>query len=240
MNTKSVFQAIWRIAAVVLLVTATNRGVIQAQTTYPATLRVPVTFYDFHSDSSNPEFEIGPIPRVGDLQLGMVADDLGADKKPLLGQTPYFNRRIDRWFQPWEPGDFRIYNYYGELDSRRFDKYEDLPAGFIDIEHDTSFKNIVIQDTLIFQFIEGSAGMYEFSDNNFFPLDDRGFGDEGRSHNYSFTMELHWTFTMVPGLTFSFTGDDDVWAFINGGIIMDLGGIHGPQSGTRNIDDLTS
>ncbi len=205
---------------------------------YPKTLHVPVTFYDFHSDSSNPEFEISPSGTP--IKINMVADTLDADRKPVVGPSPYFNRRIDRWFRPWVRGDSIIYNYYSEYPAR-FQRYG-TTTGFIKLNHDTAFKNIVIHDTLIFNLVDSINGTYQFSDSNFFPLDNRGFGHEGRRgadgllHNFSFAMELHWEFTKVPGLTFSFRGDDDVWAFVGGKLRMDLGGIHSAQTGSFNLD----
>lgn len=204
-----------------------------AQQNYPATLMIPVTFYDFHSDSSNPEFEINP--KEDAVKKNMVAPSLDNDKKPLVGTSPFFNRMISRWFRPWVKGESinnQLYNYFGEYEGNRFDRYKDLSKGLTTVAFDTAFKNIVVHDTLEFRYVNGSKGMYEYVSENFFPLDNVGFGKEGRDHNYSFTMEMHWTFTMVPGLTFSFTGDDDVWAFINNKQVMDLGGIHNPSSGT--------
>jgi len=82
------------------------------------------------------------------------------------------------------------------------------------------------------------GGIYGYSSSDFFPIDGELFGNEGRSHNYHFTMELHNQFTYQPGQKFDFTGDDDVWVFIDDTLVMDLGGVHGAQHGSVDLDAL--
>lgn len=72
----------------------------------------------------------------------------------------------------------------------------------------------------------------------FFPLDDQAFGNEGNSHNYHFTLELHTSFTYEGGEVFTFRGDDDVFLFINGRLGIDLGGVHGPMEATIDMDAM--
>jgi fibro-slime domain-containing protein len=72
----------------------------------------------------------------------------------------------------------------------------------------------------------------------FFPLDGQGFGDEGQSHNFSFTTEIHTAFKYNGGETFGFVGDDDVWVFIDNKLVIDLGGRHAQASQSVSIDTL--
>jgi fibro-slime domain-containing protein len=93
------------------------------------------------------------------------------------------------------------------------------------------------------------ANVYQFNDQTFFPLDGLGWNapgstpqvdvaNDGVLHNFGFTSELHFPFTYDASTqpTFDFTGDDDVWVFINGRLVVDLGGIHAATDGSVTLD----
>jgi fibro-slime domain-containing protein len=61
-------------------------------------------------------------------------------------------------------------------------------------------------------------------------------------HNFFFTTEVHYwfKFNAAQSATLDFTGDDDVWVFLNGKLAVDLGGLHSPLNGNVSISAQTA
>ena len=132
----------------------------------------------------------------------------------------------------------------------------DPAARFTDWYNDRTTGDVNRAFLIDIKFVRNASGAYEYFDDNFFPLDNgKTFTRLGANapyghllpapdagHNYGFTMEFHANFTYFKGTnqTFNFRGDDDVWAFINGKRVIDLGGIHVAQDANVNLDNIAA
>jgi fibro-slime domain-containing protein len=79
------------------------------------------------------------------------------------------------------------------------------------------------------------TGEFQFNDSTFFPLNGLGWGNEGNSNNFHFTSEVRYWFEYNGTENLNFTGDDDVWVFVNKQLAVNLGGVHGALSGSVNL-----
>lgn len=83
-------------------------------------------------------------------------------------------------------------------------------------------------------------GVYRYQNTDFFPINEQLIGNEGRDKNFHFTYEIANEFTYQGGEVFNFSGDDDVWVYINGKKVIDIGGVHSRLDASVSLDDVAN
>ena len=97
--------------------------------------------------------------------------------------------------------------------------------------------------------VEGETTSGRTNIGNFFPFNSSAEGMKASQLNYGFAMKLEVNFRLTEDGTiinsageeapieFNFSGDDDIWIFIDGKLALDIGGGHGEVSGYLNFAD---
>jgi fibro-slime domain-containing protein len=113
------------------------------------------------------------------------------------------------------------------------------PETFAQWYHDVPGVNVTIPSEMQLVPSPDKPGFYQYGNQDFFPLDDdpRAFGDEGQFHDFDFTLATKFRFHYLGGEVFRFTGDDDLWIYVNRHLAIDLGGPHQSKTGEVYLDD---
>jgi fibro-slime domain-containing protein len=225
-----------------------------AQLPAPETLQLTGVVRDFKERTvtgGHPDFERQPNLGFG-LYSGNIAPLLGPDGKPQFTGSGWLT--TSQWRD--HAGRNICYALY---DPARGDvagvKGGDSKGGIQSAETFNQWYNDVpgvnMSQPLTLTLNRTPEGNYVFDDKTdplyssmggFFPIDGQLLGNSPGSphHNFHFTLELHTRFTYKDGESqiFRFIGDDDVWVFIDGRLVIDLGGVHAAKDQTVSLGRL--
>lgn len=221
----------------------------------PSKIKIAGVARDFRACNvagGHPDFELSP-PQGWGVYMGVVQDSLDENGKPVFKSTGYKVTKnwLDSQGRPMisprsyiqpRPGDVpgACASSAGQVvtgAARYHEWYRDTMGVnvsclyVIDLVRTPGTGDYIYDDRLDPHFAGGSG---------FFAVGGNGF-PQGGNQNFNFTYELEAEFPYIRGTNqyFKVAGDDDVWAFVNGKLVMDVGGVHTQMGQTIELDRLT-
>lgn len=183
-----------------------------------------------------------------DLSLGIMQKRLGADSYPMVDKD---NKESSSYLFSTEAGTGKeVYPGANHLFKKDADGYYEYDSTKNFAQFNTETKNFTVykvpgSSTDPIDLQQGSKH------GSFFPfntLGDHKYWDipqiSEKSPDFHFGMTMSAKFIQPKdgkindnNMVFEFSGDDDVWVYIDGVLVLDIGGIHNAVSGSINFAD---
>jgi len=102
------------------------------------------------------------------------------------------------------------------------------------VHYDYENNKIVRDDTIKIHDVDGDTGYFPFNSVDPSAKDNLNYGF-GTQFTIPFTVTETGKNVDGTSMTFKFTGDDDVWVYIDGALVLDMGGAHCKAEGEINF-----
>jgi len=132
-----------------------------------------------------------------------------------------------------------------------YDQQLTTAANFDAWYHDTPGVNIPIAGVLRLPRTAAGDYIYDSGTMGFYPIDGQAWTlppareapamadatiNDGGLHNFGFTTEIRYFLQYRGGESLVFSGDDDMWIFLNRHLALDVGGLHTRTERTLSVD----
>ncbi|MBL8764079.1 MAG: fibro-slime domain-containing protein [Phycisphaerae bacterium] len=222
----------------------------------PPTIRLTGIVRDFKEKSvtgGHADFERDPTAGFGHY-VGQAQDYLDADGKPVFKSTGFLVSK--NWTDAQGRNIIQPKSYLSALAGDKaggasmgeggslttaaaFSRWYRDVAG-VNMSQPLSITLARQPNSNTYVFDDKTDALYK-TRGGFFPINGELFGNsKNESKNFHFTFELgtEFVYKRNSGQVFTFTGDDDVWVYVDGRLVIDIGGVHAAVSQTINLDRL--
>ena len=227
----------------------------------PEVISLAGTVRDFNARNDaggHTDFQWRPLDARGRGSYGhymnMVADDLDEEGKPVFRSRGHkvtrqwrdasgSNIMSPREYIAYDQGD-SLGRMQGEGTSSHTAEefaqwYRDVPG----VNLSTGLEITLYREPGTNKYVfDDKSDDFFLSAGGFFPINGELYGNyssTGKNFHFTFELATEFTFQADSGQIFRFIGDDDVWVFIDGKLVIDLGGVHGALEQTIELDRLS-